>query len=419
MKSNTRIKTVIFLIFSGLFLMQDKLQEWFAPFQYFDEAFGLLLFPMVFLRGYQKRLHPIREKGDWLFYAGLAIFWIFGWAGYLYYRYQPLSNALKDFYVNCKFFFALGTSYLFFDDENLDFEQMKEKIWPVLGGVTVLLFAMTVLDLFFDTFSTDTRGPFRAVKLFYSVQTVLVAVCVFLSSLYLWYYEKKKNKILLPVGLLSIIMFCTLRVKSMGAIAAVVLIYLFVLRGLKFTGLKRWMKITLVAFLVFAAAAILYQIANYYVLMGVESARAMLTLAGPFVAWDHFPFGSGWATFGSAFSAEPYSPVYGMYRMAGIWGLSPDYPSFVSDTYWPMILGQTGFFGFAGIVMALIVLVKKVLKTKEFLGVYAAGLLILAQLLISSTSESALANPMAVPMALLLGLLLAEYRNRKGKGISE
>lgn len=415
MKSNTKIKTIVFFLFAGLFLIHDKLQDWFAPFQYFDEAFGLLFFPMVLVRWHQKRLRLVSEKRDWLFYAGLAVFWIFGWAGCLVYRYQPLTNALKDFYVNNKFFLALGASFLFFDDTKLDFEKMKEKIWPVLNVVTVVLFAMTVLDLLFDTFSTDTRGPFRAVKLFYSVQSVLVAVCAFLSGIYMWYYQQKRERIILPLGMLSMMMFCTLRVKSMGVIAAVVLIYLFVLRGLKFTGLKRWMKITLVAFLAFAAAAIGYQIVNYYILMGVESARAMLTLAGPFVAWDHFPFGSGWATFGSAFSAEPYSPVYGMYRMAGIWGLSPKYPAFVSDTYWPMVLGQTGYFGFAGLLLALTVFVKKILKMKDFPASYASGLLILAQLLISSTSESALANPLAVPMAFWLGLLLAEHRNRTGK----
>ena len=416
MKTNTTIKTIVFLTFAGLFLMHDKLQEWFAPFQYFDEAFGLLFFPLVVIRGYQKRLRVVSEKRDWLFYAGLAVFWLFGWAGFLAYRHQPLTNALKDFYVNSKFFLALGASFLFFDDSQLDFDKMKEKIWPVLNVVTVLMFAMTVSDLLFDTFSTDTRGPFRAVKLFYSVQTVLVSVCVFLSAIYLWYYDEKKDRTLLPLGMLSVMMFCTLRVKSMGVIAAVLLIYLFVLRGMKFAGLKRWMKIGLLVFLVFAVVAIGYQIINYYVLMGVGSARAMLTLAGPFVAWDHFPFGSGWATFGSAFSAEPYSPVYGMYRMAGIWGLSPDYPAFVSDTYWPMVLGQTGFFGFAGLLMALTVFVKKILKMKDMRASFASGLLVLAQLLISSTSESALVNPLAVPMAFWLGLLLAEHRNRTGKG---
>lgn len=416
MKTNTTIKTILFLIFAGLFLMHDKLQEWFAPFQYFDEAFGLLFFPMVAIRGYQKRLTLVSEKRDWLFYAGLAVFWLFGWAGFLAYRYQPLTNALKDFYVNSKFFLALGASFLFFDDPQLDFDKMKEKIWPVLNVVTALLFAMTVADLLFDTFSTDTRGPFRAVKLFYSVQTVLVSVCVFLSAIYLWFFDEKKDRTLLPLGMLCVMMFCTLRVKSMGVIAAVLLIYLFVLRGMKFAGLKRWMKIGLLVFLVFAVAAIGYQVVNYYILMGVGSARAMLTLAGPFVAWDHFPFGSGWATFGSAFSAEPYSPVYGMYRMAGIWGLSPDYSAFVSDTYWPMVLGQTGFFGFAGLLLALTVFVKKVLKMKNMRASFASGLLVLAQLLISSTSESALVNPLAVPMAFWLGLLLAEHRNRTKRG---
>ena len=417
MKSTTKMKTLVFFAFAGLFLMHDKLQDWFAPFQYFDEAVGLLIIPMALVRWRQKRLKLVSEKRDWLFYAGLGVFWLFGWLGYLVYRYQPIGNVLKDFYVNCKFFLVLGASFLFFDDAELDFDKMKEKIWPVLNVVTVVLFAMTVMDLLFDTFSTDTRGPFRAVKLFYSVQTVLVSVCVFLSSIYLWFYREKKEQILLPLGMLSMMMFCTLRVKSMGAIAALVLIYLFVLRGLKFTGLKRWMKITLVTFLGFAAVAIGYQIVNYYILMGVESARAMLTLAGPFVAWDHFPFGSGWATFGSAFSAEPYSPVYGMYRMAGIWGLSPGYPAFMSDTYWPMILGQTGYFGFAGFLLALTVFVKKILKMKDFPASFASGLLILAQLLISSTSESALANPLAVPMAFWLGLLMAEHRSRTGKGM--
>lgn len=414
MKTNTTVKTIVFFLFAGLFLMQDKLQDWFAPFQYFDEAVGLLMFPMVLIRWRQKRLPFSAARENLLFGAGLLVFWLFGWAGHLVYQYQPLSNALKDFYVNNKFFLALGASFLFFDDPQLDFAEMKKKIWPVLNAVVIVLFALSLVDMCFDTFSTDTRGPFRAVKLFYSVQTVLVSVCVFLSCICLWYFEDKKRKIILPLSLLCIIMFCTIRVKSMGAIAAVFLIYLFVLRGLKFRGISRRLKIFLIAFLAFAAAAILYQVVNYYILMGTGSARAMMTLAAPFAAWDHFPFGSGWATFGSAFSAEPYSPVYGMYRMAGIWGISPQYPAFMADVYWPMILAQTGFFGFAGFLLALWMFVKKICKMRDHVSAYASALLILTYLLISSTSESALANPLAIPLAFWLGLIVAEYRNGKG-----
>ena len=141
----------------------------------------------------------------------------------------------------------------------------------------------------------------------------------------------------------------------------------------------------------------------------------MLTLAAPFVAWDHLPTGSGWATFGSAFSAEPYSPVYGMYRMAGIWGISPNYSAFVSDTYWPMVLAETGFIGFGGLILALVMFVKKVCRVKHAPAL-ASGLMVLAYLLISSTSESALANPVAVPLAFWMGVLLAEQHNSSERG---
>ena len=415
MKNNTKAKTLILLVIAGLFLMHDKLQEWFAPFQYFDEAFGLLIVPAALIRWKQKRLHPIADRNDLLFYIGLLVFFLMGWAAFFVYRYQPLTNALKDCYSNFKFFLAVGASYLIFDDPELDFGKMKCKIWPVLQVVTFVIFGLCVVDLLFGIFPADSRGPFRAVKLFYSVQSVLVATCTFLCCIYLWFYEEKKMKILLPLVLLCVVMFCTLRVKSMGAIAAVLMINLFVLKKLKFFNFKAKTKILLIAFLVFAAISILYQVFFYYVSMGTGSARAMLTLAAPFVAWDHLPTGSGWATFGSAFSAEPYSPVYGMYRMAGIWGISPNYSAFVSDTYWPMVLAETGFIGFGGLVLALVMFVKKVCRVKHAPAL-ASGLMVLAYLLISSTSESALANPVAVPLAFWMGVLLAEQHNSSERG---
>ena len=414
MKTTTQKKTWFFLIMALLFLLQDKLQDWFGPFQYFDEAFGLLIFPMLFLRLRQNRIRSDWTRQDVILYGGLMTFWLFGWAGNYVYEYQPLSNALKDSYVNIKFFLAVGGSFLFFDDPQLNFTKLKKKAWPWLNAATLVLFVLFLLDLFFQVFSTDTRGGLPAVKIFYSAQTVLVANCVFLSCIYLWYYDWHRKRIILPLALLCVMMFWTIRVKSMGAIAAILLIYLFVLHNQK--GIGKKMKIFAICLLLFAAAAIIYQFISYYFMMGTESARAMLTLAAPFVAWDHFPFGSGWGTFASAFSAEPYSPVYGMYRMAGIWGISPDYPAFVSDTYWPMIIGQTGFFGFAGFIAALVIFVRKVMVLKNDRPALAGALNALLYLLISSTSESALANPMAVPLAFWLGFLLARHKNRERTG---
>lgn len=407
MTMKKHIQTGAFFLLFVLFLLQDKLQEEIQLFQYFDEAFALLIVPLFFLHMLFKH-PPVRmTRQNILFFALLVIFWVFGWAGYFVYRYQPLAETAKDAYVNIKFFLGVGASFLLFYDQTFDFKQLKKRLWPLLYAVTVVLFVMCLADAAFGVFSDDTRGNLPAVKLFYSAQTMLVACCVFLSAVFLWYYKEKQKKIILPLVLLSCIMFSTLRVKAVGAIACIVVIYLFVL--LKKQKLSRKTLIFMTVVLCFTGAAGIYQVIRYYYLMGVESARAMLTLASPFVAMDHFPFGSGWGTFASAFSVEPYSPVYGMYRMAGIWGLSPDFHDFVSDTYWPMVLGQCGFFGFAALVGALLLFAKKVFVLKTDKSALASALLPLAYLLVSSTSESAFANPIAVMYAFWIGFLLAEH----------
>ena len=413
MKKLTVNKTGVLLLILGLFLMQDKLQDWWTPFQYFDEAFGLLMVPLFILRVIQKRNPLSKNKQTLLFFGLLGLFWLCGWAGWLRYQYQPITNALKDAYVNLKFFMSAAAGFLLFDDGKTDFSRVKDTLWPILTTVTVELFALCLCDLAFGVFSTEFRGPLRAVKLFYSAYTTLVGNCILLSALYLWYFDRKGKQIIPYLVMLSFIMYCTRRVKGVGAIACIFMVYLMVLRDRK--AISRKVKILVGCVLAFAVLAGGYQLISYYFLMGTGSARAMLTLAAPFVAWDHFPTGSGWATFGSFFSAEPYSPVYGMYRMAGIWGISPSYSAFVADTYWPMILAQTGFFGFAAFIGALMIFFRGFVSPKTCRASRASGIMVVLYLLISSTSESAFANPLAVPMAFLLGFLLAERRNTAGE----
>ncbi|MGN0314575.1 MAG: hypothetical protein ACI4EG_07275 [Fusicatenibacter sp.] len=410
-KSVTARKTGLCLVLILLFLLQNRLQQWFAPFSYLDEAFAFLFFPAFLLDLICKKRTFTWTRENRLFLTFLAAFWMFGWGGYFRYHYQPLANTAKDAYVNLKFFLACGVSFLIFAREELDFSSLKQKLWPVLNWITLILFVLCIVDLCFGIFSTETRAGMRAVKLFYSAYTILVGECVFLSAIYLWYYEEKQKRIILPLAMLAFVMISTRRVKSMGAAACIVVIFLLVF----YKRQKISTKVKAAAFCVvaIAAAAAIYQIVSYYYMMGVESARAVLTIGAPFLAIDHFPFGTGWGTYGSAFSTDPYSPIYGMYRMAGVWGLSPNYHDFVSDTFWPMILGQCGCFGFAAFIGALVIFVKKVKTLKWHKGAYAAALLLLLYLLISSSSESAFANPISVPFGFWIGFLFAEQKIQK------
>lgn len=430
MKTKTSGKTVLACFLLTFFVLQNLLQQWMGPFQYADEMFALLAVFLLPWKLLKKKLRLSWSRETVLFVVFLAVFWVSGWCGFFRYRYQPFLNAAKDSYVNLKFFLAAGASYLIFAEDQEEAAarrregngrkqrgdavcQMKQKLWLTLNGITAVLFVLCVADLCFGIFDGDMRGGMRAVKLFYTAYTVLAGNCVLLCAVCLWLLEEKKKRAAVPLAMLAFVMLSTRRVKAVGALACILIIYLLVFR--KKQKLSRRIKLLAGGVVALAAAAGIYQVVSYYFLMGAESARAVLTIAAPFLAYDHFPFGTGWGTYGSAFSVEPYSPVYGMYRMAGVWGLSPGYPEFVSDTFWPMILGQCGFFGFLAFLAVFVLLVRRIFLLKQEKGTFASALAVLAYLFISSTSESAFANPIAVPLAFWLGVLLASCPQADGR----
>lgn len=90
-------------------------------------------------------------------------------------------------------------------------------------------------------------------------------------------------------------------------------------------------------------------------------------------------------------------------------GLEQGKAYFVSDNFWPMILGQTGWPGlvcFGIVVIFLFLRVQKLYETRK--GLYLSGLIVMAYLLIASVAESAFVHPTAIPLAVWLGKVLNE-----------
>lgn len=78
--------------------------------------------------------------------------------------------------------------------------------------------------------------------------------------------------------------------------------------------------------------------------------RVLLYTTSLTIARDYFPLGAGLGRYDSPLSRDPdsFSPLYRRYGLDHIWGLTPHYAAYITDTYWPHILGEIGVFGLIG-----------------------------------------------------------------------
>ena len=106
-----------------------------------------------------------------------------------------------------------------------------------------------------------------------------------------------------------------------------------------------------------------------------------------------------------------------MYGLNQVWGLSPKWHQFISDTFWPMILVETGVVGLLSYVGAILVFINRILLLKKRnKAVFVSAGSSLAYLLLVSSSESAFVNPLSILFAFWIGFLLAEvYQTGRGK----
>jgi hypothetical protein len=89
---------------------------------------------------------------------------------------------------------------------------------------------------------------------------------------------------------------------------------------------------------------------DYYV---PGNPRILLYITSVEIASDYFPLGAGLGRYGSPLSRDPddFSPLYHHYGLDHIWGLTPHYPAYITDTYWPHVLGEIGVFGLVAYIV--------------------------------------------------------------------
>ena len=299
-----------------------------------------------------------------------------------------------DAFTCSKFVIAVVASLVVFDGNRL-----VRLLEPVFKAVLAVMLPCWLLNTFLpgglsllgQDMGTDVRYGIRSFQfLFGHPETMSMMV---LSMMLVLLRNRERNAKWVAACLFLIA--TSLRSKGL-AFVAVASMFLLTSRGRKRVGL-------LPVLLCLAAAVLIGWDQFEYYYGAVSGARVEMTRASFEVAADYFPFGTGFATFGSNVTSEPeyYSTLYGLYGLSNVQGLSlAGGTGFLSDTFWPTVLAQFGWLGLVGYVALLIVLFRSIYARAVDKGRGLICILSIVYLLILSTSGSAFFHPNAIFVAI-------------------
>lgn len=155
------------------------------------------------------------------------------------------------------------------------------------------------------------------------------------------------------------------------------------------------------------------------------SARYALLAGSLKILADLFPIGAGFSKFGSYYARINYSEWYYKYGLNTVWGLQPGQVWFGTDTFWPMIIGETGLIGLVIYILILLLLfvdLRRLWKKVEDNRVrvfLCMGLFALLQAIAESSGEPIFnSSPQNVIVGLFIGYAIASAIYLKTCGAS-
>lgn len=266
----------------------------------------------------------------------------------------------------------------------------------------LLAFLGGLINLVVDVgFSYDLRYGIRSYKFIYENPAALNEVLL-VSLVLIMLAEKIKGenkhelrqiKFWLCLYLVAVVM--TLRAGGIGASGILLLVLHFEKKGVRLT----WRKGVSAAFV---ALVLGYpQVKEYFF---SETVRSKLLRHSLIVLRDCFPWGSGFATYGSDQAFKHYSPLYVRFGFHHDYALARETGFAMNDNFWPMLLAQFGLFGAFLYVYWLFVQLGYCVKKAPPGQPRAGALGLIAFFLISSLGNPIFTSASGVFLAIALGL---------------
>ncbi|WP_340155574.1 hypothetical protein [uncultured Winogradskyella sp.] len=281
-----------------------------------------------------------------------------------------------------------------------------------------ILSFIIVLDFIFKFFPQPPRYGVYSFQLFFKHPSRFGFAFTFIFLALLPKYYKDRKSILVFVLLLGML---SLRVKYIG--------FGFLTVVFMFYG-KRLFKIPKAYFLWIVVSLALIMLwlfwdtfQMYFTFKSINTAwsRAIVLYYSFIIGNDFFPLGSGFGTYSSYYSGVYYSWVYDSYKISKVYGISRIYPNFIADQYWPMVLGQFGYFGLlcmVGIIYQYFKLfltnIKFYVKSEKYYY-FLSIILGLLLLLVDSTSDAIFSQQRGVVMFIYFALVVNTVDERHEK----
>lgn len=391
-----------FILTFSLFLIllfQNVLEQYINILKYFDEGLFVLLFISAIYKVFRYRRDLIENnenlvQNNLIILFCMIILFVVGIAANIIYKYQVVPAIVADILLVFKGFISYVSITIIFN--NISLEKYSKTINNTLRVISVLSFIMILTNYFFNIFPTkDIRFGLPSQRLLFTEPTYLATFAISVMILLTFFIKNYKKNIYFSI-LMSIVVCSTFRSKAIMFIAIYLLLYILIIIKDFRLNTKSIVGVGIVA-----AVAGGNQILRY--LSNIDWARPILMVKSFEVAMDHFPIGSGFATFATWNSGVYYSPLYYKYDLSNTWGLQPDFYMFVGDTYWPAILGQFGFIGLISIVVILIMIYKNICINKDKYK-YFQQLSILLYLLVLSTGETSFMSPVATLLCVIMAI---------------
>ena len=295
----------------------------FIEFKYTDELMALFLCLFAGI--------VVWEKKAWKELIPVTII-VFIFLFYTIYSFIIQSNIpkaiLTDLLIQIKPFLGFYCAYLIAPQLSSSQKYFIRILCLIVGGLLIIVGLSAQIDSVFG-------HPSR-----FATAAIATAFLFLYCSTYKW------SDVLIFLFLLTVGFFST-RAKFYGFwVVATSLIVFTKLGGqirLNWKSIAAGILICLLAIWFAKEKIIIYYVDGMMNSREMWSRPAMLFTSGQ-IFYDYFPFGCGLGSFGTFASAEYYSPIYEMYGLNHIWGLSKNMPIFICDAFYPE-LAQFGIIG--------------------------------------------------------------------------